>query len=142
MNTYIHMTTRRALARHAQSTVLQPSLFHPFSNTDGGPTSHQSGRLEFSRVFMFNVFLAAAAAVLLVFYIVHINGISADTYRLSQLNGRLAALNEATSTLTAGVPAVQDPSLLVEFAAGHNLVPAGDIVHLFENGAVALNRNR
>ena len=91
---------------------------------------------------MLNVLLAATVAALLVFYIVQINGISADTYHLSQLNGRLAALNETASTLTAGVPAIQNPSLLVEFAAGHNLVPAVDIVYLFEGGAVALNRNR
>ena len=135
MNTYIHMTTRRTLARQAQSTVLQPSLFHSFSNTDGG-------RLGFPWVFMLNVLLAATVAALLVFYIVQINGISADTYHLSQLNGRLAALNETASTLTAGVPAIQNPSLLVEFAAGHNLVPAVDIVYLFEGGAVARNRNR
>lgn len=134
MNTYIHMTTRRALARQAQSTVLQPSLFHSFSNTEGGR--------GFSWTFMLNVLLAAAVAALLVFYVVRTNGISADTYRISQLNGRLAALNETASTLTAGVPAIQNPSLLVEFAAGHNLVPAGDIVYLFEGGTVALNRNR
>ncbi len=91
---------------------------------------------------MLNVLMAAAVAALLVFYVVRTNGISADTFRISQLNGRLAALNETASTLTAGVPAIQNPSLLVEFAAGHNLVPAGDIVYLFEGGTVALNRNR
>lgn len=134
MNRYSRTSPRN----YIQSMVLQPSLFgSPLEALKGGDL-----RVGSWKYVAANFIFAVTSLVLLAYYIIQINGISGDTYRLTTLNGRLATLNETGSALADRQPLAQDPGFLADFASRRAMVPARDVVYLFENGTVAINQGR
>ena len=131
--------SRTPTQQYAQSMVLQPSLFgSPFESLKNKDFSANPAR----KFFFINTLLAMIGLVLLTYYIIETNGISADIYQLKLLNGRLATLNEVGSAISDQQSLPENAVLLADFVAQHTMVPARDVMYLFENGTVALRQNR
>lgn len=63
-----------------------------------------------------------------------------DKYQIKVLDEKLTSLNEVRTSLAAKRSAVEDPSGLMDFAKGHNMVEAKNVTYIFENGNVALRQ--
>lgn len=85
-----------------------------------------------------NVFLLAGAILLLIYYVIISNMITASHYRVSLLNNELADLTETNGLLTAQKLSMEDSLAVVDFAQSHNMVEARFVSHIFENSDVAL----
>ena len=98
------------------------------------------GRTYYNGTAVLNVFLAAAAIFLMIYFVIISNAITASNYRIGLLNGKLAGLTEANGLLTAKKLSIQDSSVILDFAQGNHMVEAGIVAHIFENSDVAALR--
>ena len=93
-----------------------------------------------SLIFIFNVVLFLIAGLLVIYYIVQANIISASNYKISMLNQKLELLNEIHGSLAAQKSSMEDLARVLEFALSQNMVETENTTYLFESGNVALQR--
>lgn len=98
-------------------------------------------RLPFSKTTLFvNIMLVAGFALALVVYVLLANGISAGRYSVKLLNENAAAIADQNGALQAAQANSVDTMALMKFAATHNMIPASDAAHIFEDNGFALWR--
>lgn len=91
---------------------------------------------KMSLIFVVNLLLSGVLALFLFFCIIEANGIASNRYSVRELNDDIASLNEMHSSLAANKS--MDEAVLM--FARNNMVQAENIIHVFENGNVALKR--
>ncbi len=79
-----------------------------------------------------------AVVLMLVYYVVVANSITAWDYKIQKISEKLLSLNEEGSSLMAQRAHLEDTGLLDSFAKSSNMVEAKNVVYLFENKNVAL----
>ena len=93
-----------------------------------------------NQISLANLALAALMVVLLIYYVVVANSITAWNYKIQKLSGQLLSLSEIGSSLIAQRAFLESTELLVNFAKTNNMVEAKNVSYLFENKNVALVR--
>ncbi|HXK40971.1 MAG TPA: hypothetical protein VJ046_02625 [Candidatus Paceibacterota bacterium] len=101
---------------------------------------HNTHTLNYTGIGVFNVFLLAAAIFLTMYFVVVSNVITSSNYRIGLLNEELSGLTELNGLLTAQKLSIEDPSSILSFAQGQNMVQATYVSHIFESGNVALQK--
>ncbi|MEK9157783.1 MAG: hypothetical protein AAB638_01205 [Patescibacteria group bacterium] len=91
-------------------------------------------------VVVFNIFLVCLCGLGLVFYVASANGNTADNYRISSLRSQMSKLAEKQGSLSVEKTATENPISAGLFAKSKNMVEAKDIIYVFENSNVALQR--
>lgn len=94
----------------------------------------------FCRTAIFNIGMLTIIAVLLLFYVISINGIVANNYKTRLLNDKLSALNEVTANLIVQKNSFDNSVKVLNFVQGHNMIEAKNVTYLFENREVAIQR--
>ena len=84
-----------------------------------------------------NIMFIGIASLLLFYYVMMANVVTAKNYRIQTLRNQIELLAEANSGLMAQKLALETPNVLFEFANSHNLVEAKNISYIFENKDVA-----
>lgn len=95
---------------------------------------------DYTGIGVLNMFLLTATIFLVIYYVFISNMTTASNYKVGTLNDKLSELMEFNGLLTAKKLSVEDSSLIFNFAQNHNMVEARSIVHIFENGGVALQK--
>ncbi len=93
-----------------------------------------------SAVLILNIVLLGLCAAGLAYYISGSNSVASADYRVSSLRNEISRLNEEQSRLTADKSAAENPAAAAAFAQAQGMVSAQDIVYVFENGNVALQK--
>ena len=76
----------------------------------------------------------------LAYYVTGANSLASAEYRISSLRSQITHLNEQQSHLAAEKSAAENPAAAAQFAQAQHMVSAQEIVYVFENGNVALQR--
>jgi hypothetical protein len=95
--------------------------------------------LNHSVVFL-NIILLCLAGGGLTYYISEANIAASGRYRISFLRNQIAHLIEKQSILTTQKSVTENPATVAVFAQNQNMVEAKDIIYIFENNNVALQR--
>lgn len=93
-----------------------------------------------SPIVILNILLVCLCATGLGYYIAFVNSNASSQYRISSLRSQVAHLSENQSALSAEKSAVENPISAGVFAQSRRMVEAKDILYVFENGKVALQR--
>ncbi len=91
-------------------------------------------------VVVFNIVLICLAVVTFSYYIAGINAVTSGKYRISTERNKIVQLTETQSLLTVEKSTTEDPVAAMAFAKAKHLVEAKDIIYVFENNNVALER--
>lgn len=94
----------------------------------------------YTGVGVLNVFLAAAVIFLMIYYVIVSNIITASSYKIDLLSGKLSSLLETNGLLTARKLSIEDSSAILNFAESHNMTEAKHVTYIFGNSDVALQR--
>ena len=84
--------------------------------------------------------LVCLAVVGFAYYIVGVNAVTSGEYNISAERTMITKLTEAQSSLTAEKSATEDPVAAAAFAQAQHMTEAKDIVYVFENNNVALQK--
>ncbi len=84
-----------------------------------------------------NIGLAIMALGLLTYYVVQVNRLAAQTWNTEQAQTRLAAILDERNSLVARQSELDDRQVLQALAAKEGLEPAGAVVYLVQDTAVA-----
>ena len=87
-----------------------------------------------------NVFLICLTVVGFAYYIAGINAVTSSEYNISAIRTKISKLTEAQSLLTAEKSATENPAITTAFARAQLMVEAKDVVYVFENNNVALQK--
>ncbi len=87
-----------------------------------------------------NIALVGVVALLFFYYVMMANSIAAKNYKAQTLRDKIGVLSEASGLLMAEKLILESPTALVEFAKSSNLVEAWNVLYIFENRNVALQR--
>jgi hypothetical protein len=90
-----------------------------------------------SRIRRINLGLAIVTLALLGYYVVQVNAMAAQAWTLTDANNRLSALQDERNSLVAHRASLDDRDTLVGAANQAGLVPAGPVVYLVHDHAVA-----
>lgn len=93
-----------------------------------------------NKIMSANVALAVLISLLLVYYVVTANSITAWNYKIQKINQNIVSLGETGSALAAQQSSLEDTGLLADFAKNNNMTEAQNIVYLFESKNVALRQ--
>ncbi len=74
------------------------------------------------------------------YYIASANAVTSREYNISAVRTKIAKLIEIQSLLTVQKSATEDPISAAAFAKAQQMVEAKDIVYVFENNNVALQK--
>ena len=88
-------------------------------------------------VLWVNIVLFGMATMLMFYYVVMANSITAKNYKVQTLRDKLEVLTETNSSLISKKLALESSASLLEFARSSNLVKAGNIFYIFESKNVA-----
>lgn len=88
-------------------------------------------------VLWVNIVLFGMAALLMFYYVIMANSVTAKNYKVQTLRDKLEVLTEANSSLISKKLALESSASLLEFARSSNLVKAGNIFYIFESKNVA-----
>ncbi|OGM97776.1 MAG: hypothetical protein A2735_01300 [Candidatus Yanofskybacteria bacterium RIFCSPHIGHO2_01_FULL_41_21] len=91
-------------------------------------------------VVVLNIVLICLAVVTFSYYIAGVNAVTSGKYRVSTERNKIIQLTETQSMLTLEKSTTEDPVAAMAFAKDKHLVEAKDIVYVFENNNVALQR--
>jgi len=80
-----------------------------------------------------NLTLIGVAFLLLFYYVMMANSVTAKNYKVQTLQDKLGTLTEANSLLIAKKLVLENSASLLEFARSASLVKAGNILYIFEN---------
>lgn len=96
--------------------------------------------LSYTGIGVLNVFLLAATVLMMMYFVIVSNIVTASNYGIGLLNEELAGLTETNGVLTAQKLSIEDSSAILNFAQAHHMVEAGHVTHIFESGNVALQQ--
>lgn len=91
-------------------------------------------------VLWVNFALIGVVVLLFFYYVMMANSIAAKNYKAQTLRDKMGVLSEAGGLLMAEKLILESPVALVEFAKSSNLVEARNILYIFENRNVALQK--
>ena len=91
-------------------------------------------------VVSINAVLICLVVVGFGYYIAGVNAVASSEYHISAERTKIAKLTEAQSSLTAEKSVTEDPVAATVFAQAQHMVEAKDIVYVFENNSVALQK--
>lgn len=93
-----------------------------------------------NRIYRFNIGLTVAALALVVYYVIQMNGLAAQTWRIQDAQDRLAALRDAKNGLVAQRAEFDDREQLVLVAQRAGMVPVAmnTVVYLTQDRPVAV----
>ena len=91
-------------------------------------------------VLWFNIVLVGVATLLLFYYIMMANVVTAKNYKVQILKDKLEVLAETNGVLMARKLSLESPSSLIEFAKSRSLVEAKNILYIFENNSNVAQR--
>ncbi|OGN06556.1 MAG: hypothetical protein A2669_02845 [Candidatus Yanofskybacteria bacterium RIFCSPHIGHO2_01_FULL_48_25b] len=92
------------------------------------------------RLAAFNILLLLLCLGSLFYYISGSNAAAADEYRLSALRQEIIRLTEERGILESDKSSMENPAAAALFARHQQMVEAKDIVYVFENNNVALQK--
>lgn len=92
---------------------------------------------ELDIVLWVNIMLVGIVSLLFFYYITMANVVTAKSYRVQVLKEKLEVLAETNGALMAKKLALENSSLLIEFAKSRSLVEAKRVLYIFENNNVA-----
>lgn len=87
-----------------------------------------------------NLFLICLAVVGFAYYVAGANAVASGEYHISAERTKIAKLTEAQSSLTTEKSATENPVAAMAFAQAQHMAEAKDIVYVFENNSVAIQR--
>ena len=87
-----------------------------------------------------NGLLICFAVIGFAYYIAGVNAVASGGYHLSAERAKIARLTEAQSLLTMEKSVTEDPVSATVFAQSQHMTEAKDIVYVFENNNVALQK--
>ncbi len=88
-------------------------------------------------ILWINLMLFGVASLLLFYYVMMANSVTAKNYQVQVLRDKLEILTESNSSLASKKIAMESQNALIEFANSSGLVKAGNILYIFENKDVA-----
>ena len=88
-------------------------------------------------VLWVNITLLGIAALLLFYYVMMANSVTAKNYRVQTLQDKLETLTETNSLLVSKKLILESPAALLEFARSSGLVKASNVLYIFENKNIA-----
>ena len=91
-------------------------------------------------ILLVNIFMTGAIILLLFYYVMLANSITSKNYKIQSLREKVSALTETNSTLMSKKLSFEIPAAILEFAQKNGLVEAKNILYIFENKNVALQR--
>ena len=91
-------------------------------------------------IVVFNIFLICLAVAGFAYYVAGANAVASGEYRISAERTKIAKLTETQSSLTAEKSATENPVTASAFALTQHMAEAKDIVYVFENNSVALQK--
>jgi hypothetical protein len=91
-------------------------------------------------VVALNLVLICLAVVIFAYYIAGVNAITSGKYRISTERTKIAQLTEVQGLLTIEKSATEDLVIATVFAQTKNMTEAKDIIYVFENNNVALQK--
>ena len=100
--------------------------------------SHNSNSIrEQDIVLWVNITMIGMAILLLFYYVMMANTVTAKSYKIQTLRDKIDALAETNGVLMSKKIAMESPTALLDFAKSRSLVEAKNIVYIFENRNVA-----
>jgi hypothetical protein len=84
-----------------------------------------------------NIGIAAVALLCLLYYVVQVNSMASQTWRIGDARARLASLRAERDTIVARQSELDDRTVLMGLAAQSGMVPSGTVVYLVQDSAVA-----
>jgi cell division protein FtsB len=108
--------------------------------------SNRSARQSFARpdfsnpIVAVNIILACLVLGGFAYYVAGANAVASTEYHISAERAQIAKLTQDQSSLTAEKSATEDPASAAAFAQAQHMVEAKDIVYVFENDNVALQK--
>jgi len=96
--------------------------------------------LNYNGTAVLNVFLAAAIAFLMIYFVIVSNIMTASKYKTGLLNQELMDLSEVNGQLTSRKLLTDVPSEVINFAQSQNMIEAKHVTHIFEDSDVAALR--
>ncbi|OGN01848.1 MAG: hypothetical protein A3B91_04025 [Candidatus Yanofskybacteria bacterium RIFCSPHIGHO2_02_FULL_41_29] len=91
-------------------------------------------------ILWINFALFGVVLLLTFYYIMMANNVTAKSYKVQTLRDKIESLVEVNSVLMSKKIATESQAILLEFAKAKNLVEARNIVYIFENTNVALQK--
>ena len=85
----------------------------------------------------FNIALMAIILAALVFYVIAANGLSSQAWKTSHAQDQLTGVMEQRNGILEQQAALSDREKLTQLVASIGFVPAGTVVYLMQEGAVA-----
>ncbi|MBI2065002.1 MAG: hypothetical protein HYT62_03060 [Candidatus Yanofskybacteria bacterium] len=98
---------------------------------------HSNTIREGDVILWINIVFAGIASLLLFYYVMMANVVSAENYRIQTLRDKIELLAETNGDLMNQKLLLENPNVLFEFAKSHGLVEAKNISYIFENKNVA-----
>ena len=92
---------------------------------------------EHDIVLWVNITMIGMAILLLFYYVMIANMVTAKSYKIQTLRDKIDVLSETNGALMSKKIAMESPTALLEFARAQSLVEAKNIVYIFENRNVA-----
>jgi hypothetical protein len=89
------------------------------------------------KTHIINYILAACTLLFVVVYVVQVNAMAAQAWRVRDVRGQLSTLQEARTTLVAQEAALGDREQLTTLAQRAGMIPASNIVYLVQDRTVA-----
>lgn len=87
-----------------------------------------------------NIILICLAAAGLAYYIAGVNAVASGEYHISTERAKISKLTEAQSLLTVEKSTTENPVAAMAFAQAQHMTEAKDIVYVFENNNIALQK--
>ena len=87
-----------------------------------------------------NLMLIGLFALMLFVYVVQMNGITANNYRIKTLTDKISSLNEVNSSLSVSRAVIDDVGIIMEFAKSNNMIKGDGSVALYGDARVAMQR--
>lgn len=84
-----------------------------------------------------NITLFGVIILLIFYYVMMANSVTAKSYKVQTLREKLEVLSESNGVLISKKLVMESPSTLLEFARSVSLERAGNILYIFENKDVA-----
>lgn len=90
--------------------------------------------------FVVNAVLVGLFVIMLLVYVMQINGATTKNYRIKLLNDKISSLNDTQSALFASKSAVDDIALIEGYARANSMIKGDGSVALYGDAGVAMQR--
>jgi len=98
---------------------------------------HSGTIKEWDVILWINIMFIGIVSLLLFYYVMMANVVSAENYRMQTLRDKIEMLADTNVGLMNQKLLLENPNTLFEFAKSHGLIEAKNISYIFENKNVA-----